>query len=102
MLPYELSRAAENDLQGIVRCTAERWGASQARKYSEALAQCTTSLATDKGYYRTIPDLYPNMRVSHCQHHYIFGLIRDDAPMLVVAILHERMDIIARLQDRLE
>ena len=47
-------------------------------------------------------DLYPNVRVMHCQHHYIFGLMREDAPMLIVAILHERMDVIARLQNRLK
>ena len=37
----------------------------------------------------------------HFEYHYIFCLPRDDAPALIVAILHERMDLMARLADRL-
>ena len=47
-------------------------------------------------------DLYPNMRVTHCQHHYIFGILRENSPMLIVAILHERMDMIKQLENRLK
>jgi len=42
------------------------------------------------------------LRMVRCEHHYIFCLPRDDAPALVVAIFHERMDLMARLADRLE
>ena len=37
-----------------------------------------------------------------CEHHYIFCLPRKDAPALVVAIFHEKMDLMARLTDRLK
>jgi toxin ParE1/3/4 len=40
--------------------------------------------------------------MGRCEHHYIFCLPQHDAPALVVAILHERMDIMARLKHRLE
>jgi len=46
--------------------------------------------------------LYPALRMVHCEHHYIFCLPRDDAPVLVVAIFHERMDLMTRLVERLE
>ncbi|WP_232316649.1 hypothetical protein [Candidatus Burkholderia verschuerenii] len=36
------------------------------------------------------------------EHHCIFCLPREDAPALVVAIVHERMDLMARLADRLK
>ena len=36
-----------------------------------------------------------------CEHHYVFCLPRETAPALIVAIFHERMDLMARLADRL-
>nr|WP_255210280.1 type II toxin-antitoxin system RelE/ParE family toxin [Sphingobium cloacae] len=46
--------------------------------------------------------LHPGLRMVRCEHHYVFCLPRDDAPALVVAIFHERMDPMVRLADRLE
>lgn len=45
--------------------------------------------------------LYPALRVAHCEHHYAFCLPREKACALIVAIFHERMDLMARLADRL-
>jgi len=45
--------------------------------------------------------LYPGLLMSRCEHHYIFFLPRDGAPTLIVAIFHERMDLMVRLADRL-
>ncbi len=46
-------------------------------------------------------DLYPGLRMMRCEHHYIFCLPRPETPALIVAILHERMDLIARIAGRL-
>jgi plasmid stabilization system protein ParE len=40
--------------------------------------------------------------MARCEHHYIFCLPRSDAPALVVAIFHEKMDLMTRLAGRLE
>jgi len=45
--------------------------------------------------------LYPGLRMSRCEHHFIFCLPRNDAPALIVAIFHKRMDLMVRLADRL-
>ena len=45
--------------------------------------------------------VYPGLRSVLCQHHYIFSLTRQNAPAVVLAVLHERMDLIARLRNRL-
>lgn len=45
--------------------------------------------------------LYPALRMGHCEHHCLFCLPRKGAPALIVAILHECMDLMARLADRL-
>ena len=46
-------------------------------------------------------EFHPELRMLHCGHHYIFCLPRQAALALVVAILHERMDIMTRLRLRL-
>jgi plasmid stabilization system protein ParE len=99
---YVLSSAAEADLRDIVRYTRKQWGDAQTRSYMTKLKGCIESLATGAGFFKDMDALYPALRMVHCEHHYIFCLPRDDAPALVVAIFHERMDLMARLVDRLK
>ena len=99
---YVLSSAAEADLRDIVRYTRKQWGDAQTRSYMTTLKACIESIATGRGLFKDMAALYPALRMVHCEHHYIFCLPRDDAPALVVAIFHERMDLITRLADRLK
>ncbi|MCL2894699.1 hypothetical protein [Brenneria tiliae] len=46
-------------------------------------------------------ELWPTLRMAHCEHHYVFCLPRENEPVLVVAIFHERMDLMTRLAERL-
>ncbi len=98
---YEISEAAEEDWRSIVNYTFEQFGEVQVRKYMSQLKTCTEILAKGEPPFKNVDDLYPSMRLKHCQHHYIFGLMRDQRPMLVVAILHERMDLMKQLKKRL-
>jgi len=98
---YVVSRAAAADLREITKYTVKQWGAEKCRTYIAALEQCTENLATGKGFYKDMSALYPDLRMVLCQHHYIFCLLRQDAPALVIAILYERMDIMTRLKSRL-
>lgn len=51
---------------------------------------------------RKVSGSYTTVESGHCcEHHYVFGLPRERAPTLIVAILPERMDLMARLADRL-
>lgn len=67
-----------------------------------ALEECIENLAQGKGQFQEMGGLRPGMRMVRCEHHYIFGLMRPDAPMLVVAVLHEKMDLIRRVRKRLD
>lgn len=99
---YVLLPAAEADLREIVRYTRGQWGDTQAREYLVKLQRGIEGVATGRTRSKAMPELYPGIRMIHCEHHYIFCLPRDDAPTLVVAILHERMDQIARIAIRLK
>lgn len=98
---YVLTRAAEADVRGIIRHTRKEWGDAQVRRYLTKLEQGMTRLATGQGPFKDMSALYPALRMVHCEHHYVFCLPRKRAPALIVAILHERMDLMARLSDRL-
>lgn len=58
-------------------------------------------ITTQPESHRDMSDLYPALRMLHCEHHYVFCLPRVSDPSLIVAILHERMDVVTRVADRL-
>ncbi len=100
--PYVLTRGAEDDLRSIVRYTVRQWGQRQCRAYIAELEARASSLACGQGVFKDMSALLPGLRVAACGRHLIFLMPRPDAPALVLAILHERMDILARLSSRLE
>jgi len=102
MMSYVLSGAAAADLRGIARYTRKQWGSAQARHYRDELEQSMTRLAARQGPLKDMSAVYPTMSMARCEHHCIFGLLRENAPALIVAVFHERMDLLARLAQRLD
>lgn len=99
---YVLLPAAEADLRDIIRYTRKQWGDAQTRTYVAKLQRGIESMADDQTLSKDMTALHPGLRMLRCEHHYIFGLPRDNAPLAVVAIFHERMDLMVRLADRLK
>lgn len=99
---YVLTEAAEADLRGIIRYTSGQWGDRQARVYANKLARCLERLASGVGTVKDMGDLFPGLRMLRCEHHYMFALPPADAPTMIIAILHERMETVARVAHRLE
>jgi len=98
---YLLTAKAEADLRSIIRYTRKEWGDRQTRRYIDKLEQGIMSLTDGKSASRDMGDLYPNLRMKKCEHHYVFCLPRKNEPSLIIAIFHERMDLMIRLADRL-
>lgn len=96
-----LTLAAEADLRDIVRYTRKAWGDAQARRYAAQLERGLEAVVSGQGAFRDMSALYPGLRMARSEHHFIFVLPRDGAPALVVAIFHERMDLMVRLQGQL-
>ncbi|WP_417845176.1 type II toxin-antitoxin system RelE/ParE family toxin [Thalassospira sp.] len=101
MTDYILTTAAEADLRDIIRYTGKKWGAAQVRRYMGRLEQAIVGLAAGQGAFKEMRDLFPGLRMVRCERHYIFCLSRENEPALVVAIFHERMDLMTRLADRM-
>ncbi|KQH73144.1 type II toxin-antitoxin system RelE/ParE family toxin [Xylella fastidiosa] len=102
MTGYVLTAAAESDLRGIVRYTRKQWGNAQVRHYIATLERGIASLAEGRGAFNDMSSLFPALRMGRYEHHYVFCLPREEAPALIVAIFHERMDLMTRLADRLK
>ncbi len=95
----ELTPEADSDLEDIWRYTLGRWGAAQADRYIDQLADCFSAIGDGQVHTRELKGNAKGARLYRCQHHYICYLPFD--PPLIIAILHERMDLLARLKDRL-
>lgn len=101
MPAYQLSLEAELDLEGIAEYTIKKHGEDQMIKYVTKLEVDAENLAIGVGYFKVISEINSKLRMVKSGKHYIFGLMRDNSPMIVIAILHERMHLIKRLKNRL-
>jgi len=102
MAVYELTQAAEADLQAIARYTVETWGAEQTRRYGELVENHFLDIGCQKVLTRVFLKHRPELRVSRVEHHFVFHLVREKQCPLILAVLHENMDLMSRLRNRLE
>lgn len=102
MTIYEQSHAALDDWKDIVEYTLDNFDIEQTEKYTSGLLRCIEKMAKGQGQFKEIEVHNRKLRVKHCQKHYIFGLVRANHPLMIVAFLHEQMDLIKRLKNRLK
>ena len=100
MTGYDLTDEAAEDIREIVRYTLQTWGRAQVTRYRASLKQCLNRLAEAPGLGKSFSDELPEVRAFHCRHHFIFYLQREKP--LVIAVLHERQNLAAKLAMRLD
>jgi toxin ParE1/3/4 len=96
---YQITVAAEEDLRGIWRYTLDSWGPEQADRYLEQIEDCLDAIGDGRVRSRSFQRLPDGVCIHRCQHHYIFWIVID-VPV-IIAVLHEKMDVVQRLSDRL-
>jgi len=69
--PYAFRPAAEDELREIIRYTQKNWGDAQAKKYAAKLRECIQALATGEKPCKDMSELYPALRMAHCERHCI-------------------------------
>ncbi|MBV61427.1 type II toxin-antitoxin system RelE/ParE family toxin [Abyssibacter profundi] len=99
---YQLTLEAEQDLRGVFRYTLREWGSAQLERYRQALTETLNAIADGEVPRRVVSDNLPGVYVARCQHHFIFYVVPERKPPLVLAVLHERQDLVARLVERFE
>ncbi len=98
---YILAKGASNDLQDIIRHTNEEWGEAQCLTYVGQLEKTAMAVAKGEGSFKDLSAIHPQLRMARCGRQYIFCLPRPNGLPVILAIFHERMDIMARLRSRL-
>jgi toxin ParE1/3/4 len=102
MAGYDLSPEALADLLDIADYTKRKWGIEQAAKYRNQLEDCAEAIAVGKDRPRDLSHIKPGLRSIRCQQHYIYFVRMEDMTARIVAILHEQMDLMARIAERLK
>jgi plasmid stabilization system protein ParE len=99
MPEYELTALAEKDLKSIARYTIDKWGLQQAKRYETLLANRFQQIAHGRITPRVFFDHRQDLLFTRCEHHYIFYCTRDNQCPLILAVFHERMDLMQRLKN---
>lgn len=99
---YELTTLAEEDLRAIARYTVNTWGIEQAKYYETLLLKRFQEIAQGNIIPRVFLKNRSDLLFTHCKHHYIFyWQPKDRERPIILAVLHERMDLMQRLKERL-
>lgn len=102
MPSYILSLSAQLDLEDILQYTFDNFGASQMLKYNDFLIEGFEKIAKQDGTYKRVNEQDIEVRSLHCQKHYIFAIEGIETSVIIIAILHERMELMKRLTSRLK
>lgn len=96
---FELSRLADYDLNEIWRYTHQHFGQRQASRYLRQLARRFEALAKKPGLGKQRDDLAAGLRCFHEGRHLIVYTRLDEQRIAIVRVLHDRMDVAARLNE---
>ena len=100
MSDYDLTDEAAEDIREIIRYTLRQWGRPQVARYRQALNHCLDGLASGDVHGKVLLPTLPDVRGFRCWHHFIFYLESNNPRPLVIAVLHERRDLVAGLMER--
>ncbi|ETW93077.1 MAG: hypothetical protein ETSY1_40825 [Candidatus Entotheonella factor] len=98
MAAFQLTRKARDDLRSIGRYTQTTWGREQRSRYLSRLDAAFHALAESPEMGPACDDIREGYRKYRVGRHLIFYR-QSDVGIIVVRILHERMDIAARLSE---
>ena len=97
MSDMQKTKQVEQDLVGIWLYTAEKWGEIQADAYLRKIEKCFEKISRGRLPLRWLVE---DVGFVRCEHHFIFLLVVEKP--IVIAVLHEKMDMLARLKKRLD
>jgi plasmid stabilization system protein ParE len=102
MAVYLLIPEAEEDLKGIARHTLKRWGEKQYLSYAKSFERRFQEISNRTVQPRIFSRRFPQVLMNKCEHHYIFYIHKKESVPLIIAILHERMDILSWIENRVD
>jgi len=100
MLGYKLTHKAVEDLTGIWYYTVEKWSEKQADKYYRLLIDNFDELSRNPGLGKSYSDIIENILGFRVGRHIIFYRIIQTNKILILRILHEKMDLKNRIKEK--
>ncbi len=101
MKSYRLTRDAEQDLQNIANYTVKKWGVKALKTYHDGLGTTFNAIGSRDIVTRQFSDVLPHVFVTKFKYHFIFYLSKPNIKPVIIGVIHERMDIVNRLNSRL-
>ena len=93
---FVVSPRAQADLDDIWDYTVEQWGVRRAEIYARLIMAAVDAVAADPHVGRACDDVRPGYRKYPVGSHVLFYRVVDEE-IVVVRILHRRMDVERRL-----
>ncbi|MFT3729354.1 MAG: type II toxin-antitoxin system RelE/ParE family toxin [Terricaulis sp.] len=91
MKGYRLTEAADRQLRDIWRYSRDRWGVDRANLYLSAISTALEAAIKTPALLRPREELGAGMLARKVQFHVAYGFVQDEM-LIVVAVLHARMD----------
>lgn len=102
MAKYRFTNKAVEDLSDIWEYTVNTWSERQADVYYEMLIDCCQKITTNPRIYGTkYEEVSEDLYGYRANRHIIFYRILPDEDILVIRILHQKMDLKFHLTNEL-
>lgn len=99
MANYRLTHKAIEDLSDIWNYTYDTWSEKQADKYYNMLLDLCNEIANKPQWGKKYDEVHNGLLGHKAARHIIFYRIVSDKEIVIVRILHSRMDLKNRMQD---
>ncbi len=94
---FKLTPDAKASMMQIAQYTQKTWGVQQRISYLKSIDDCFQALANTPTQGKVRPEIHHNLRSFSVGKHIIFYIIKKDY-IVIVNVLHERMDPLQNLQ----
>jgi len=98
-MSYQVSTKANTDLTNIWEYTFNNWSPSQADRYIELLTSKFKEISNNPDLGKSYEGVRENYRGLPIKSHIIFYRVFGENNIEIIRILHQRMDLINRMQD---
>ncbi len=92
MPTYKFSLSAEDDIDGIIDYTVEKWGANQALKYLDGLEKQAQFLAETPTIGKNRDSLAQGLKSFPYESHVLYFIEVEPNSIIIARVLHETMD----------
>ncbi|MBT0550668.1 type II toxin-antitoxin system RelE/ParE family toxin [Riemerella anatipestifer] len=97
MAKYELTNKAVEDLTNIWEYTIDKWSEQQADHYFNVLISSCQNIADNPDLGKSYEGIAKELLGLKIEKHIIFYRKRENKPIEITRILHERMDLKSRM-----